>query len=53
MRDSSLVAVSIGNGLVVWHTREEWDAFMRGVDREAVDGMQASLDEFPGPERVP
>jgi hypothetical protein len=27
--DDSLVAVSIGNGLVVWHTREEWDYFMR------------------------
>lgn len=52
MRDSSLVAVAVGNGLVVWHTREEWAAFMRGVDREAVDGMQAKLDEVLGPERV-
>lgn len=46
MGDSALVAVSIGNGLVVWHTREEWDAFMRGVDREAINGMKAKLDEF-------
>jgi hypothetical protein len=43
--DDSLVAVALGNGLVVWHTREEWDAFMRGVDREAVEGMQADLDD--------
>lgn len=49
MRDS-LVAVSVGNGLVVWHTREEWDAFMRGVDRDAIDGIQAELDELPRPE---
>jgi hypothetical protein len=40
-----LVAVSIGRGLVVWHTREEWDALMRGVDREAVDAMRADVDE--------
>jgi hypothetical protein len=46
MTDSPLIAVSIGNGLAVWHTREEWDAFMRGVDREASDGMAADLDEF-------
>ena len=52
MRDSSLVAVSVGKGLVVWHTREEWDAFMRGVDREAVEGMKAALDDFPGRERL-
>ena len=43
MKDS-LVAVALGNGLVVWHTRKEWDAFMRGVDREAVAGMRADLD---------
>jgi hypothetical protein len=42
----SLIAVSIGNGLVLWHTREEWDRLMRGVEREAVEGMQADLDEF-------
>ena len=52
MRNPSLVAVPIGNGLVVWHTREEWDAFMRGVDREAVTGMNAELDEFLGRERT-
>lgn len=46
MSESHLVAVSIGNGLVVWHTREEWDAFMRRVDRDAIKGMQADLDEF-------
>jgi len=43
--NDSLVAVAVGNGLVVWHTREEWDAFMRGVDREAVEGMCIDLDE--------
>ena len=43
---SSLIAVSIGNGLVLWHTREEWDAFMHGVEREATEGMQADLDAF-------
>jgi hypothetical protein len=46
--DDSLVAVALGNGLIVWHTREEWDAFMRGVDREAVEGMQADLDDRAG-----
>jgi hypothetical protein len=45
-----MVAVAIGNGLVVWHTREEWDAFMRGVDREAVEGMRVDLDERSLPE---
>jgi hypothetical protein len=44
--NDSLVAVAVGNGLVVWHTREEWDAFMRGVDREAIEGMQADLDDI-------
>ncbi|MBA3407021.1 MAG: hypothetical protein H0U06_03005 [Solirubrobacterales bacterium] len=48
---SSLIAVSIGNGLVLWHTREEWDAFMHGVEREATEGMQADLDAFLGQER--
>jgi hypothetical protein len=46
----SMVAVAIGNGLVVWHTREEWDAFMQGVDREAVEGMRVDLDERALPE---
>jgi hypothetical protein len=46
MSSSRLVAVSVGNGLLVWHTREEWDALMRGVDREAVEGMRDSVDEF-------
>jgi hypothetical protein len=41
-----LVAVSIGRGLVVWHTREEWEALMLGVDREAVDGLRGDVDEF-------
>jgi hypothetical protein len=50
MSDPRMVAVSIGNGLAVWHTREEWDAFMRGVDREASDAMAADLDEFLGQE---
>ena len=39
--EAPLVAVAVGNGLVVWHTREEWDTFMRGVDLEAVEGMRA------------
>ena len=46
MGSSRLVAVSVGHGLVVWHTREEWDALMRGVDREAVEGMGDDVDEF-------
>jgi hypothetical protein len=41
-----LVAVSVGGGLVVWHTREEWDALVRGVDREAVAGIRDDVDEF-------
>ena len=45
-----MVAVAIGDGLVVWHTREEWDALMRGVDREAVEGMWVDLDERSVPE---
>jgi len=36
---------------VLWHTREEWDAFMHGVEREATEGMQADLDAFLGQER--
>jgi hypothetical protein len=47
----SLIAVSIGNGLVLWHTREEWDTLMRGVEREAVAGMHADIDEFLRHER--
>lgn len=46
MGEPALVAVSVGNGLVVWHTREEWAAFMRRVDRDAVKGMQADLDRY-------
>jgi hypothetical protein len=46
MGSSRLVAVAVGRGLVVWHTREEWDALMRGVDREAVEGMRDDVDEF-------
>jgi hypothetical protein len=46
MATSRLVAVTVGGGLVVWHTREEWDTLMRGVDREAVDAMSADVDEF-------
>ena len=52
MSDPALVAVSIGNGLVVWHTRDEWDAFMRGVDREATGAMKSKLDEFLRRERA-
>ncbi len=48
---SSLIAVSIGNGLALWHAREECDAFMHGVEREATEGMQADLDAFLGQER--
>jgi len=50
--NDSLVAVAVGNGLVVWHTREEWDAFMRGVDREAIEGMRAHLDDRIGPDSL-
>jgi hypothetical protein len=46
-----LVAVSVGRGLVVWHTREEWDTLMHGVDSEAVDGMRADVDELVARER--
>jgi hypothetical protein len=46
MGTSRLVAVAVGGGLVVWHTREEWDALMRGIDREAVAGMRDDVDEF-------
>ena len=46
MGHPSPIAVSTGNGLVLWHTREEWDTLMRGVEREAVAGMQADIDEF-------
>ena len=42
----SLIAVSLGDGLVLWHTREEWDAFMCGVDVEATKAMHGDLDEF-------
>ncbi len=45
-------SVSIGDGLVLWHTREEWDALMHGVEREASTGMQADLDAFLGRERL-
>jgi hypothetical protein len=51
MASSRLVAVSVGGGLVVWHTREEWDTLMRGVDREAVDAMSADVDEFVARQR--
>jgi hypothetical protein len=47
MTDSPLVAVAIGNGLAVWHTREEWEAFMRGLDREAIEAMTTDIDEQP------
>jgi flagellar biosynthesis/type III secretory pathway M-ring protein FliF/YscJ len=50
MSDQALVVVAIGNGLAVWHTREEWDAFMRGLDREAIEAMTADLDERRLPE---
>jgi hypothetical protein len=46
-----IVAVALGNGLVVWHTRKEWDALMRGTDREAIEGMRADLDEHVRRER--
>jgi hypothetical protein len=45
MSDPPLVVVAIGNGLAVWHTREEWDAFMRGLDREAIEAVTADLDD--------
>ena len=45
MSDPPLVVVAIGNGLAVWHTREEWDAFMRGLDREAIQAVTADLDD--------
>ena len=44
-----LVAVDAGGGLTVWHTREQWDTFMRGVDREACDAMTAPLELEPEP----
>jgi hypothetical protein len=49
--EESLIAVSLGNGLVVWHTRKEWDAFMRGTDREAIEGMRADMDKLSRRER--
>jgi hypothetical protein len=48
---SRLVAVTVGGGLVVWHTREEWDTLMRGVDREAVDALSVNVDEFVARQR--
>jgi len=45
MSDPPLVVVAIGNGLAVWHTREEWDAFMGGLDREAIEAATADLDD--------
>ncbi len=55
MRSSSLIAVSLGDGLVLWHSREEWDAFMHGLDAEAIEGMLGDIDESlrrptPGPD---
>jgi hypothetical protein len=48
---TALVAVSVGRGLVVWHTREEWETLMRGVDREALDGLRDDVDAFVARER--
>ena len=41
----TFVAVDVGRGLVVVHSREQWQAFMRGVDREVCDAMAAPLEE--------
>jgi hypothetical protein len=46
-----LVAVSTGNGLVVWHTPEEWERFLRGVDVEASFAMTARLERDEEPQR--
>lgn len=41
---TDLIAVNVGNGLIVWHTPEEWAAFKQGTDREAIEGMAADLE---------
>ena len=43
---SALIPVDTGRGFVIWHTREQYEALWRGVDREALNGMVADVDEF-------
>jgi hypothetical protein len=45
------IAVNVGRGLVVWHTREEWERFLRGVDVEASFAMTARLERDEEPQR--
>jgi inorganic triphosphatase YgiF len=41
---SALVAVKVDGGLVVWHTREEWERFLRDVDLDASRVMSAVIE---------
>ena len=34
-RPGDYIAVAIGRGIIVWHTHEEWERFLKGVDVEA------------------
>jgi hypothetical protein len=47
MAESALIAVDTGRGLTVWHTREEYERLMRGVDFEASVQMSAPLELEP------
>jgi hypothetical protein len=39
----ALIPVRLGDGLVVMHTREEYERLMRGVDAPAAHAMSAPI----------
>lgn len=43
-----LVPVRIGRGIIVMHTREEWERFWKGVDREIATAADSATPLVTG-----